>query len=209
MRDDRSCCTVRARAHLAQTIARPKHLRPAYLSARPARDCSRQSGCCRNLRVHAIFTAARSRTERWSARLGATKPSRHHCGASGCRLPCFGPSPLPCRQSRRERTSWDVPLSEGGSALQGHIRRRDRRDRGSTSSMSAATAPSAAGTVASASGSSGAPRISVRPAAVSFVRPRSAGVRPRAALPLARTARRPSPASSPPWPSTPTCCPAT
>ena len=32
-------------------------------------------------------------------------------------------------------------------------------------------------------------------------------MRPRAALPAARTARRPSPASSPPWPSTPTVLP--
>ena len=30
----------------------------------------------------------------------------------------------PCRRPRSERTSWDAPLSKGGSALQGHIRRR-------------------------------------------------------------------------------------
>ena len=83
-----------------------------------------------------------------------------------------------------------------------------RQDRGSTSSMSAAIVPSVARTAGSASGSNAGLGRAVRPAAASFVRPRNAGARPRAVLPAARTARRPSPASSPPWPSTPTFCPA-
>ena len=84
----------------------------------------------------------------------------------------------------------------------------DRRDRGSTSSTSAVTAPSAARTAEGASGSNGGRRRSVRPVVASFLRPRSAAARPKAASPAARTARRPSPGSSPPWPSTPTSCPA-
>ena len=40
-------------------------------------------------------------------------------------LPCFGRSPPPCRQPRAERTCREtLPLRQGGSALQGHIRRR-------------------------------------------------------------------------------------
>jgi hypothetical protein len=78
-----------------------------------------------------------------------------------------------------------------------------RQDLGSTSSMSAAIELSGAWAAASASGSNGDPGQSVRRAVASFVRPKSAAARPRVALLLARTARRPLPASSPPWPNTP------
>jgi hypothetical protein len=132
----------------------------------------------------------------------------HHSGLPDSHLPCFGRSSPPCRPPQPKRTCWDATLSGGGSALQGHIRREgaDLGDHGSTSSTSAATAPSAARAAVGASESSGGPRRSVRPVAASFARPRNAGARPRAALPPARTARRPLPESSPPWPSTPTSC---
>ena len=132
----------------------------------------------------------------------------HHSGSLGAIFRALvGLPALPAASSRANVVGRSV--QQGGSALQGHIRRRDRRDRGSTSSTSAAIGAQRCQGCGKRFWIERRPKDSVRPAAASCVRPRSAGARPRAALLAARTARRPSLASSPPWPSTPTSCPAT
>ena len=145
---------------------------------------------------------AASRTEQDRAGLA------NHDGSSDRHLPCFGCSPHLAGCLRQSERVWDnrTRIARGAALCKATSEGAQLRVPGSTFSTSAAIVPSAAMTAAGDSGSSGDPRSYARHVAASCKRPRSAGARPRAALLLVSTARRSSPASSPHWRRTPTCC---
>jgi hypothetical protein len=172
-------------------IAHPEHLRSAHLHRDPCVTVNGRPGAAA---ICASTPCPRqpSHTLNDGALSGRHTDLAHHSGASGRHLPCFRGSPPPCWPSRAERTCpIERPFSKEAAPCKATSEDAARRDRGSTSSTSAITVPSAAKVAGSASGSNAAHVRSVRPVAGSCVRPRSAAARPRAALPAARTARRP------------------